>query len=182
MKKVTAIILVLVLVFSLAGCGKGGITIEDLEKGALQDVKTGAAFTVTEAGSGWNFSYRFDVVLADGEIYGTADAGKNITSVSYKLTGGKMDYFQSMTAHDFVEHMNDVNNVVMGKLCYDFMLFQFANVAAQLDGNTDAENVFAMADVLMAARRSSQSQNGWTYSVEFRESADEVILTATREN
>lgn len=182
MKKITAIILALVMVCSLAGCGKGGITIEDLEKGALQDVDSGAAFTVTESGDGWNFSHSFDVVIADGEIYGTADAGKNITSVSYKLTGGKMDYFRSMTAQDFVDHMNDINNVAMGKLCYDFMLFQFAGVAAQLDGDTDAENVFAMADVLLAARRGSQSRNGWTYSIDFREADDEVVITATREN
>lgn len=187
MRRLIAIILACLLCLSLCACegtegtaGKpkgSGVLIEDLQQ-AIKDFDDEGKLTVTEKEDGFEFKYEGSILLGDLIITGTADKGKNLTQISAKGTSINVSYFNSLTAGQLVNDMNNWEKVAMNKLSGEFMLWNFSYIVKICSENNDSEAQMAGLDILLAARNSSKTSNGWTYTVKSDSSADTVTINA----
>jgi hypothetical protein len=184
MKKLIAVFLALLFCVSLCACegtvvkSKGsGVLIEDLQK-TIKEFDEDGKLTVTEKEDGFEFKYEGSILLGDLIITGTADKEKNLTQISAKGTSINVSYFNSLTAGQLVKDMNDWEKVAINKLSGEFMLWNFSYIVKICSENNDSEAQMAGLDILLAARNSSKTSNGWTYTVKSDSSADAVTINA----
>lgn len=184
MKKLIAVFLALLFCVSLCACegtvgkSKGsGVLIEDLQK-TIKEFDEDGKLTVTEKEDGFEFKYEGSILLGDLIITGTADKEKNLTQISAKGTSINVSYFNSLTAGQLVKDMNNWEKVAMNKLSGEFMLWNFSHIVKICSENNDSEAQMAGLDILLAARNSSKTSNGWTYTVKGDSSADTVTINA----
>ena len=164
-KKSLAIVLALLLLFSLSACGSSGkqsnVSIDDL-KTKLEADET--AFKVEKVGSGYTFSYNFEETGTAIMVEGSSNAKKAIQDITMKQDKVQVDYLRSLTSAEFI--MLAANG--MGSLTFN----QFRSVGFLLNcmhivSLFSDEDVSAAAfiDDLLLARTSAVEKNGWRYQI-----------------
>ena len=181
MKKVAAILLAICLVLSLCACGSkaSGVTIENFESQVIKELFGEETLSVTENDSGFSFEYKGSVLLSDLTISGAADKNKNITEIKVEAVDGlNIDYFNSLTAEQFLKDVGDVNNVPINKLAGDMLLWDCSFIVKTCSSEQSAEDQLYGLDLLLAARNSPQEKDGWTYSIATNKNAETITFTA----
>lgn len=145
MKKIIAIMLSICLVVALSACGAGskssGITIEDFEFKVIKEIDDEGNLSIVETDNGFTFEYKGSALLADLVITGVADKNKNITSIKAEAVDGiDIDYFNSLTAGQFVSDMADANNIPMNELTADFMLWNCSYIVKLCSDEQSSED------------------------------------------
>lgn len=177
-----AVIVVIVAIVAIGGGGsKGsGVTIEDFEFKVIKEIDDEGVVSVSEVENGFTFEYKGTALLADLVISGTADKNKNITYIEAEAVDGiNIDYFNSLTASQFVSDVSDANNVPMNKLTGDFVLWDFSYVVSLCSKDQSSKDQIYGLDLLLAARKSPQEKDGWTYSISTNSSTESITITAT---
>ena len=103
----------------------------------------------------------------------------NDKSFCKNISSYYIDYFNSLTAKQLLSDLADANNVPMNKLTGDFVLWDFSYVVSLCSKDQSSEDQIYGLDLLLAARKSPQEKDGWTYSISTNSSTESITITAT---
>lgn len=184
MKRIIALLLAMMMVVSLVGCGgtsskknNSGVNIDELES-ALKEFDDGAKVAKTEKDGGYTFTYKMDSFYTL-TITGEADSDEMLTSIVATCDTINTDYFKSLTASQFVSDMADVNNVPMNELTCDIFLFDFSYIVKLLSPeDASAEVQIEGLGTLLDAIKSAQTIGKWKYSTSTNPTDKTATITA----
>lgn len=188
MKRISALILVLSMMFTLCGCGNtspaSNITIDDYKINVIPffaSVSTNGVFDEREAGNGYMFSYSDSFFGSEFRVTGKANSKQQIQSVTLEIEDClNTDYFSSATEANIVSDIADVMNVPVNKLTVDIFFFFSACEVFAFSGVEATEYPAAGSiEKILKARNTPQMYDGWTYS--FALDTDNELATFTAE-
>ncbi len=181
MRKLISIILSLILCISLCACGsqsKGsGVLVEELKE-TIQEFDDDGVLTVAESEEGYTFKYEGSILSGDLVLTGKADKNNNIIEIKANGDSINVDYFDSLTASQLVKDMADWEHIAMNKLAGEFMLWDFSYITKICSKDKTSDDQMLGLDILLAARNSPQTNNGWIYTVSSDSNAGTVTITA----
>lgn len=162
MKRALALFLALVMALALVGCsGKSSnVSLDDYEKSFLQALDEEWTFSTEESNGGYAFSFTGEVYgIYPLTVEGSADKNQMVEQAIITFERVPEDYFQKTTALSIVQDLADYMNVPMTRLATDTVLI--TAFTPMLGDATVQDGV----ELILAALDSSQTQDGWTYTL-----------------
>lgn len=175
MKKLTAFLLSLIMIFGLAGCtGSSDMTVADFEENLFLNIPGDWDENRVKTGKGYTVSYDYSQRDADGTLKVELDKEEKIRSLSLALLENyDADLLMEGTNDEIYKYLMNLDNSEQVKFNSSKFIF---NCSAVVDALLQGDMDMSAFEIVDKARDGAYKTGGWKFTL--RISGDTAVFDA----